>query len=144
MNFECKSIEICNTDHDPYIILREKYPDTNCEGSIYDFLATMGKFVLLSTSSDEANGQSLTYIETMDLAIKGRKVLCQAKLSRSQLLINLCHEQLETILHNVPPEWGLDPVFINSRLQYYFSKEWQKKSLLAYFTYIQYALNRKP
>jgi hypothetical protein len=58
--------------------------------------------------------------------------------------LSLCHENLDKILQNVPPEWGVDSLFIQSRLSYYFSKEWQERSLSTFFTYIQYALNRKP
>jgi hypothetical protein len=58
--------------------------------------------------------------------------------------LSLCHENLDKILQNVPPEWSIDPLFIKSRLNHYFSKEWQEKSLSTFFTYIQYALNRKP
>jgi hypothetical protein len=46
-----------------------------------------------------------------------------------------CHENLQAILQAVPPEWGLDRVLLNSRLKNYFTKDWQKKTLYAYFTY---------
>jgi hypothetical protein len=56
--------------------------------------------------------------------------------------LNLCHENLDKILQQAPPEWFIDPHVYKSRLNYYFSEEWQEKSLSNFCTYIQYALNR--
>ncbi len=58
--------------------------------------------------------------------------------------ITLCHESLDEILQNVPPEWGVDPFITKSYLNHYFSKNWQAETLSAFFTFTQYALNRKP
>ena len=84
---------------------------------------------------------SKNFLRTLQQNCENLRTTSISEFSRD---LNLCHENIDKIFQNVPPEWSIDPLFIQSRLNYYFSKEWQEKSLSTFFTYIQYALNRKP
>jgi len=56
--------------------------------------------------------------------------------------VELCYDLVDNILSEIPASWKPDPVYLKSRLQFFFSDEWLK-TCRNYFTELFYLqLNR--